>query len=135
MRGVFQVLFAAAATAGQPSNEVVVRDRLTPTDLVETMTGNCGPHRYSIELQHHGSRTILSLKANGRPVSPPETTKVVSAVTPGYFMYEPRLAEYFWDRPNARFRLLTGGPKDGGHPIWMSFEVSPEGNVSAIRQD
>jgi hypothetical protein len=134
MRAVFELLFAAVV-AGQHSNEVVLRDRLTPTGVVETVTGKCGSLRYSIQLQHDGSRNVLSITANGRPVSPPETAKVMEAVTRGYFMYEPKIAECFRDRPNARFRLLTGGPNDGGKPIWLSFEVSPEGKVSAIRQD
>ena len=135
MRGTFGLLVTTAVTAGQPSNDVVLRERLTPTDAVEAMAGTCGPHRYSIELQHHRNRTTLSLKADDRSVTSVETGKVVKAVTQGYFMYEPKIAECFWDRPNARFRLLTGGPKDGGKPTWLSFEVSPDGKVSAIRRD
>ena len=135
MRGTFGLLVTTAVTAGQPSNDVVLRERLTPTDAVEAMAGTCGPHRYSIELQHHGNRTTLSLKADDRSVTSVETGKVVEAVTQGYSMYEPKIAECFWDRPNARFRLLAGGPKDGGKPTWLSFEVSPDGKVSAIRRD
>lgn len=99
------------------------------------MAGTCGPHRYSIELQHHGNRTTLSLTADHRSVANAETDKVVEAVAQGYSMYEPKIAECFWHRPNARFRLLTGGPKDGGKPIWLSFEVSPDGKVSDIHAD
>jgi hypothetical protein len=136
MRGIFELLVAATAvTAGQPSNEVVLRGRLTPTDLAETMSGTCGRHRYSIELQHHGNRTTLSLKVDDRFVASVERDKVVEALMQGYFMYEPKIAECFWDRPNARFRLLTGARKDGGKPIWLSFEVSPDGKVSALHQD
>ena len=135
MRPIFELLFAAAVAGGQPSNEVVLRERLTPADLVKTATGKCGPHRYGVQLRHDGDRAFLSLHVDGRPVSPPEIGTIAAAVTPGYFMYEPKIAECFWDRPNARFRLLTGGPKDGGKPVWLSFEVSPDGKVSAIRRD
>jgi hypothetical protein len=135
MGNVFELLLAAVLTMAPLSMDVVIRDRLTPTDLVESMAGTCGGHRYRIELEHHATGASLLISADDRPISSVETAKVVEAVTPGYFMYEPKFAECFWDRPSARFRLLTGGPKDGGNPIWLSFEISPDGKVSAIRRD
>ena len=133
MPGLFELAFAVAAF--QASGEVLTRERLTPIDLTESMAGTCGAHRYSVELQHDKRHAVLSLKVDDRRVSHAETAKVVQSVKTGYFMYEPRIAECFWDRPNARITLLIGGPGDGGNPTWLSFEVSPEGQVSAVRQD
>lgn len=115
-------------------SDVVIRRRLTPTQAVETMAGKCGPHRYSVELEHDGDTAVLRLSVDGHPVAGDEIRKVRAAVRAGHFLYEPRIAECFWNRPNARFRILTGGPTDGA-PAWISFEVSPNGRVSAIRPD
>lgn len=141
MRAIVGILALAhmptvsAAAADPRPGEIIIRERLAPTSRVQTVAGNCGPHRYSIELRHDGSRNILSLAVDGRPVPIGEVTKVIQAVEPGYFMYEPSVVECFWDRPTARLRVVTDGPKSGGNPIWVSFEISPEGQVSAVRQD
>ena len=135
MRIIPELLLVAGAISPQPFGEVVLRERLTPKDAVHTVAGTCARHRYSVELRHDDSRNVLSLRADDQQVAPAETVKIAAAIRPGFSVYEPSIAECFWDRPNARVRLLTDGPTSGGTPIWISFEVSPEGQVSAVRED
>jgi hypothetical protein len=129
--GFFMATLAEAAVA----QEVVMRGRLSPTKLTVTVSGQCGSNRYSARLRSDGQRNILTLEANGRVVAASEIAKVTKAVRHGFFMYESFIAECFWDRPNARMRLITDGPESGGKPVRMSFEVSPNGEISAVRED
>jgi hypothetical protein len=129
--GFFLATLAEAAVA----QDVVIRDRLSPTKLSVAVSGNCGSNRYSIELRSDGQGNILTLEANGRAVTASEIAKVTKAVRYGFFMYQPSIRECFWDRPNARMRLITDGPKSGGKPVWISFEVSPNGVISSVRED
>ena len=129
------VLFVGSLSGAAASQEVVSPSRLSPTRLVHSVSGYCGPHMYRIELRHDGERNILSVEANGRAVGRSEIGKVTMSVRPGYFMYDPFLAECFRDRPNARMRLITDGPRSGGDSQTLSFEVSPAGLISEVRAD
>ena len=134
MASALELVFAVTLAGSSQAGEIVIHDRISPADLDQSSAGRCGSHHYSVTLQHNKSAR-LSLKVDGRRVRTSETVKVVNAVKPGHYMYEPRIVECFWDRSNARFRLLTGGPSDGGNPTWLSFEVSPDGHVTAVRED
>ena len=134
MASALELVFTVTLVGASQAGEVVIHDRISPADLVQSSAGRCGRHHYSVTLQHNGT-TSLSLKVDGRRVRTSETLKVVNAVKPGHYMYEPRIAECFRGRSNARFRLLTGGPGDGGNPTWLSFEVLPDGQVSTVRKD
>ena len=113
------------------SGDVVIRGRLTPTNVITSVQGSCDSHRYRIELGGDNQHLVVSV--DGRVLPTTETEKVLKAVATGYFMYERRVAECFWDRPSARMELITDGPRSGGKSTWISFEVSPAGIISNVR--
>jgi hypothetical protein len=120
--------------APAPDEQVVIRGRLSPTNAVRSVTGNCASNRYRIELHHNGERNALAVQVNGRAVPQNEIAKVTGYLPSNYFMFEPDIAECFWDRPNARMRVVVAqfrSPKAEG----LSFEVSPEGKITNIRRD
>ena len=132
--GIFALL-AAPVAADAAQQEIILRERLSPTNAVRSAAGDCGANRYRIELRHNGRRNELHIEVNGRAVRRAELGKVISAVRPGYFMFEPAIAECFWDRPHARMRLITDGPSSGGKREDLSFEVSPAGEIIKVRPD
>ena len=142
MRWVLTSILAGGLTAttvvaeGLSANagEVVIRERLWPTHVVKSASGRCGSNLYRIVVRHEGNTHLLLLEANGRSIAKAEVAKVYRSVPAGLLFYEPSVAECFWDKPNGRMRVLVGGPQTS-KPMWLSFEVSPEGLVSNIRPD
>jgi hypothetical protein len=130
---------AAVAAAEPPraihNEPVVIRGRLSPTDMVVSVAGRCGKNRYEIVLRHDGHQNLLVVDVNQRRVAAPEIAKVTKLVPPGYFLFDPFVAECFWDRPSARMRLMTAGPASHGNEQWLSFEVTPAGEVTNVRRD
>jgi hypothetical protein len=122
-------------TGGAENEQVVIRDRLSPAGLVVSVAGSCGKNRYQIVLTHDGYQNRLRVEVNRRQVTAPEIAKVMKLVPPGYFLFHPFVAECFWDRPNARMRLMSAGPASHGREQWLSFEVTPAGEVTNARLD
>jgi hypothetical protein len=120
-------------TGGAQNEQVIIRDRLSPAGLVVSVAGSCGKNRYQIVLTNDGHQNRLRLEVNGRQVAAPEIAKVMKLVPPGDFLFDPFVAECFWDRPNARMRLMSAGPARHGREQWLSFEVTPAGEVMNVR--
>lgn len=125
--------FLVVAPAPPASGVFVIRERLSPTDTITSVEGSCGPHRYRVQLQARGQK--LAVSVDGRSTPNDQIEKVLQSVPKGYFMFQPAVAECFWDRPNARVRLITDGPSSGGKSQWISFEVAPDGVISDVRKD
>ena len=131
--GLLILSHAAQPNDNQPSGEVVLRERLTPANVITSVQGSCGSHRYRIEFNADNQRLVVSVDQRALPTT--ETEKVRKGVATGYFMYEPHVVECFWDRPSARMELITDGPNSGGRSRWISFEVSPAGIISNVRSN
>src|SRR5215213_3921147 len=95
------VVAAAEPSRANHNEEVVIRERLSPTNLVVSVGGSCGKNRYQIVLTHDSHQNRLRVEVNRRQVAAPEIAKVIKIVPPGYFLFDPFVAECFWDRPSA----------------------------------
>lgn len=127
--------FSLAVSAYAGAAEITMRERLSPTNKVQSVQGRCGNHDFGINLRYAERLNVLSLTVDGLPVPRDEIDKVTAAVSKGYAIYDPSFVECIWDGPNARMRIVTDGPTSGGKPIWLSFEVSPARSVSGVRRD
>jgi hypothetical protein len=121
--------------ANSPGEQVVIRDRLSAKELVVSVAGRCGKNRYRIVLTNDGHQNRLRVEVNRRQVAAGEIAKVIKLVPPHYFLFDPFVAECFWDRPNARMRLMTASPTSKPREQWLSFEVTPAGEVTNVRPD
>ena len=122
-------------TGGAQNQQVVIRDRLSAKELVVSVAGRCGKNRYRIVLTNDGHQNRLRVDVNRRQVAAGEIAKVIKLVPPHYFLFDPFVAECFWDRPNARMRLMTATPTSKPREQWLSFEVTPAGEVTNVRLD
>ena len=130
------VLLAATAALGPPASEqVVLKHRITPANVVEKVSASCGGNRYRIRLTHLRDLNSLDVTVNNRPVASTEMDKVTALVPAGFSMFQPFVAECFRDRPNARMRLIVDGPDSHGHSQFLYFEVTPAGQVTNARRD
>jgi hypothetical protein len=133
MRLLLLMIASFADPTYSNSDHVVIRTR--PTNVVEEVTGSCGPNRYHIGLRHAGDRVSLNVDVNGRAVSRKEIAKVIAAVHPGYYLFQPFVDACFEDRPEGRMRLVTDGPGSHGQGQWLFFNVSPTGTISDVQPE